>query len=87
MDDRVFKELKFGTPSPAPCDAELVIGVDDGLETGDLQTTVEGYMSKGVFHLTAISYFDIRFIWSLVKRQFNERRKQRCLRLWISQDV
>lgn len=36
---------------------------------------------------TAISYFDIRFIWSLVKRQFNERRKQRCLRLWISQDV
>ena len=40
-----------------------------------------------VFHLTAISYFDIRFIWSLVKRQFNERRKQRCLRLWISQDV
>ena len=30
-------------------------------------------------HLTAISYFGIRFIWSLVKRQFNERRKQRCL--------
>lgn len=55
MDDRVFKELKFETPSPAPCDAELVIGVDDGLETGDLQATVEGYMSKGVFHLTAIS--------------------------------
>ena len=32
-----------------------------------------------MFHLTAISYFGIRFIWSLVKRQFNERRKQRCL--------
>lgn len=55
MDDRIFKELKFGTPSPAPCDAELVAGVDGGLETGDLQATVEGYMSKGVFHLTAVS--------------------------------
>lgn len=55
MDDRIFKELKFGTPTPAPFDAERVIGVDGGLETGDLQTTVEGYMSKGVFHLTAVS--------------------------------
>ena len=55
MDDRVFKELKFETPTSAPFEAERVIGVYGGLETGDLQTTVEGYMSKGVFHITAIS--------------------------------
>lgn len=55
MDDRVFKELKFGTPTPAPFDADWLVAVDEGLESDDLQTTVEGYMSKGVFHLTAVS--------------------------------
>lgn len=73
MDDRVFKELKFETPSPAPSDAELVIGVDDGLETGDLQAAVEGYMSKGVFHLTAISVSPRQRITTL-RRKIKNRK-------------